>query len=90
MHLTLKPTKKFAEADGHLFMRPEKMSPTKTGRAGAEIDVGAAYTLAKGLKLGRSTPSHAGQGLYPVNPVAPLAGQVDPIHYLELELRYDL
>jgi hypothetical protein len=88
LHLTLKPSKDFSvQADGHLFSRPEKVG-TEKGRAGAELDVGAAYTLGKGLKL---------RALYAVflpdkdfYPVAPATGQVDPIHYAELELRYDL
>lgn len=92
VHLTLKPTKKFSlQADGHLFVRPEKTAMTKAGRAGAEIDVGAAYALGKGLKLRALYAVFLpDKDHYPVNPAAPLAGQVDPIHYAELELRYDL
>lgn len=87
-HLTVKPTKSLAvQADAHLFGRPEDLGG-HTGRAGGEIDVGAVYTMAKNLKL---------RGLYAVflpdkdfYPVAPVGGPIDPIHYLEIELRYDL
>ena len=51
LHLTVKPTPKLAvQADGHYFARPQKLANV-SGRAGAEVDVGAVYTLGKGLKV---------------------------------------
>lgn len=88
LHLTVKPTAKLAvQADGHYFARPQKVNGV-TGRAGAEVDVGAAYTLAKGLKV---------RALYALflpdkdfYPMPSAVGPIDPIHYAEVELRYDL
>jgi hypothetical protein len=88
LHLTGKATKDLTvQADGHLFSRLEKVGGQE-GFAGAEVDVGVAYALAKGLKV---------RGLYAVYlansdfyPVAPATGEADPIHFGELELRYDL
>jgi hypothetical protein len=66
-------------------------STGKTGLAGSELDFGAAYTLAKGLKCRALyavfMPS---EEFYPAAPA--LIGKVspDPIHFGEIELRYDL
>jgi len=92
LHVQATPTKKITiNADGHIFARPEKLSATgKTGMAGSELDLGAAYTLAKGLKA---------RALYAVflpsddfYPVGAQLGKVsaDPVHFGEIELRYDL
>jgi hypothetical protein len=88
LHLTVKPAKDLSlQADGHLFSRPEKVGNVN-GRAGAELDVGAVYNMGKGLKI---------RALYAAffpdkdfYPLAPAVGPVDPIHYAEVELRYDL
>jgi Alginate export len=93
LHVQVNPTKALAfNADGHLFSRPEKLSATgKTGYAGSEIDLGASYTLAKGLKCRALYAVFLpGEDFYPAAPA--LLGKVspDPIHFGEVELRYDL
>ncbi|HEY5907230.1 MAG TPA: alginate export family protein [Vicinamibacteria bacterium] len=88
LHLTVKATKDLSvQADGHLFMRPEKIGLVD-GRAGAEIDVGASYVLGKGLKVRALYAAFMPDKEF--YPLAPAHGQVDPIHYAEVELRYDL
>lgn len=103
LHVTATPIKPLTiQADGHIFARPEKIAaaaPTmgaaaaKDGYAGAEIDIGVAYLLAKGLKVrglyGAFLPDSA---FYPTaTALAANKGKSpDPVHYLEIELRYDL
>ncbi|MFM2420719.1 MAG: hypothetical protein RL385_5442, partial [Pseudomonadota bacterium] len=79
--------------DGHIFARPEKLgtAPTaKKGMAGSEVDLGAAYTLAKGLKVralyALFMPS---EDFYPVGNLGKGVSP-DPVHFGEVELRYDL
>jgi Alginate export len=96
LHLTLSPVKDLTiQADGHLFARLEQLSAmaTATGMAGGEVDIGVSYQIAKGLKA---------RGLYgvfmPDSDFYPTATALassmgknpDPVHFLEVELRYDL
>jgi hypothetical protein len=101
LHITAVPVKNLTiQADGHLFARLEKLStaPTaQTGMAGAEVDLALAYQLAKGLKArglyGVFMPDAT---FYPGATPAPALGAnnaargADPVHFLEVELRYDL
>lgn len=102
LHVTAKPMAALTfQVDGHVFARPEKvavasasgMPAQKDGYAGAEVDIGAVYQLAEKLKAralyGVFVPS---SDLYPTPTALAFArGQdPDPIHYLEIELRYDL
>jgi hypothetical protein len=94
------------QLDGHLFSRPEKMAaaaptpgpmamPAKptSGYAGSEIDVGVSYQLVKGLKARAMYAAFMpGSDFYPTA-TARVAGKgkdPDPVHFLEVELRYDL
>jgi hypothetical protein len=95
LHLTAAAAKSLTlQVDGHVFSRLEK-SPqfnNAKGFAGGEVDVGAVLLLAKGLKL-RGT-----YGVFiPDNtiyrdtlPTTQGAKSADPVHWLEVELRYDL
>lgn len=66
--------------DAHLFARPE--TPDMGSYAGAELDAGTVYTLGKGLTL---------RGLYALFlPARSHYGSDVPVHYVELELRYEL
>lgn len=97
VHLTVTPTKSLTiQADGHLFARVEKLSTADTaptGIAASEVDLGVVYALAKGLKAralyGVFIPD---DDFYPT--AAALASSMgksaDPVHFLEVELRYDL
>jgi hypothetical protein len=91
-----------ANIDGHLFARVEEtagaaptmgMAPLKKGYAGSEVDIGLAYQLVKGLKAralyGLFLP---GSDFYPTASAIPSAKgkDADPVHFLEVELRYDL
>lgn len=77
--------------DGHMFFRPEEVttiaedgSPvvTENGHAANEIDAGAAYSIGQGLKLRTLYALFLpDDDVYPSN---------DPVHFFELELRYDL
>jgi hypothetical protein len=106
LHITAVPVTNFTlQADGHLFARVEDtpgaalaptamgMAPMKKGYAGSEVDIGAVYQIAKGLKAralyGVFLP---GQSFYPgATAIASAKGKdADPVHYFELELRYDL
>ncbi len=94
VHLTATPFKPLTfQADGHLFSRPE---PTalggKDGLAGGEVDIGAVYTLAKGLKVRALYAVFLPNGnLYQDRlPATMMPGNPDPVHYFETELRYDL
>ena len=104
LHITATPIKPLTiQADGHVFSRPEKIaaaapvmgmpSAPKSGYAGAEVDLGVSYLLAKGLKVrglyGAFLPDSA---FYPTaTALAANKGKSpDPVHYLEIELRYDL
>lgn len=78
------------QADGHLFARPEKLRvDAPDGHlAGGEIDAWAVLVLAKGLKL---------RGLYAIflpresfYPAQQPSAAADPVHYAELELRFDM
>jgi len=104
LHITASPIKPLTiQADGHVFARPEKIAaaapalgmpgaPTN-GYAGAEIDLGVSYLLAAGLKVrglyGAFLPDSA---FYPTASalLANKGKSPDPVHYLEVELRYDL
>lgn len=108
LHLTAIPVTNFTlQADGHLFARvedtagaapapamPPMMALQKKGFAGSEVDIGAVYQIAKGLKAralyGVFMPS---SDFYPTA-AATVAGvkgkDPNPVHYLEVELRYDL
>jgi hypothetical protein len=97
LHLTAVPVKNVTiQADGHLFARLEKLSsaPTaKTGMAAGEVDIGVSYQLAKGLKtralygvfLPDATFYPTAQALASSQGKSP-----DPVHFLEVELRYDM
>jgi hypothetical protein len=90
LHLTAKPTADLTvQVDGHVFSRLEPMTATgDSGYAGAEIDAGAVYALAKNLTLRALYALFVpDQDFYPAGAVAESA---DPAHYLEVELRYDL
>jgi hypothetical protein len=95
LHVTAVPVKNLTiQADGHLFARLEKLSTApgaQTGMAGGEVDIGVVYQLAKGLKARGMYGVFLPDGtFYPT--AAALAGNAgsDPVHFLELELRYDL
>jgi hypothetical protein len=93
LHLTAKATADLAfQLDGHIFSRTEKNAAGKDGLAGSEVDIAAAYTLAKGLKVRALYAVFLpDEDFYPVStPAAPLTGSVEPIHFGEVELRYDL
>jgi hypothetical protein len=106
LHLTAVPATGFTmNLDAHLFARVQDtagagLAPTamgvpaqKKGYAGSEVDIGAVYQIVKGLKAralyGVFLPS---DDFYPT--AAALASargrDPDPVHYLEVELRYDL
>jgi hypothetical protein len=108
LHLTAIPVTNFTlQADGHLFARvediagaappatmPPMMALQKKGYAGSEVDIGAVYQIAKGLKAralyGVFMPS---SDFYPTAATTVASGRgkdADPVHYLEVELRYDL
>ena len=92
LHVTAKATQDLTfQADGHLFSRVEKVAG-QDGFAGSEVDVGIAYQLAKGLKVrGLYAVFMPDSDFYPVSTMAaPLSGEADPIHFGEVELRYDL
>jgi hypothetical protein len=94
LHVVATPMKNLAiNLDGHIFARPEKLgtAPTaKKGMAGSEVDLGAAYTLTKGLKVralyALFMPS---EDFYPVGNLGKGVSP-DPVHFGEVELRYDL
>ncbi len=96
LHVTAKATKSLTlQADGHMFSRLEKNGAGKDGYAASEIDVGAVYTLAKGLKVrGLYAVVLPDSTFYPVASAGGMggmtAGGVNPIHFAEVELRYDL
>ncbi len=95
LHLTAVPLPNLTlQADGHLFARPQPLTVGgKDGVAGGEVDIGAVYVLAKGLKT---------RALYAVfvptdrlyTDMLPATGYnrggPDPVHFCEVELRYDL
>jgi hypothetical protein len=65
--------------DGHAFWRPEP-PPGQDSYFGTELDLGVLYALGNGLHV------RGGYGLFlPAEDVAP-----DPLHFVELELRFDL
>jgi hypothetical protein len=73
---------------------PPMMAAQKKGYAGSEFDIGAVYQIAKGLKAralyGVFMPSG---DFYPTAATTVASGRgkdPDPVHYLEIELRYDL
>jgi hypothetical protein len=84
VHLTARPAKGLAvNVDGHVFARPRPTSAGgESGYAGSEVDVGVVYGIGKGLST---------RGLYAIFlPSETLYARRDPLHYLEVELRYDL
>lgn len=95
LHLTAAAHKSLTfQVDGHVFYRLEESPATygKDGYAGAEVDAAAVFVLAKGLKLrgtyGIFLPD---TGIYQDTlPVPALAQGADPVHFAEVELRYDL
>lgn len=99
LHVTVAPSKVLTfNVDSHIFARPEWISYVNKvkgpdGLAGGEVDVSAVAVLAKGLKVralyGVFLPNeHVYSDVLPNKPE--LAKGVDPAHYFELELRYDL
>jgi hypothetical protein len=95
VHLTANPYKPLTfQVDGHIFARPEPTTVGgKTGLAGGEVDMGAVYTLGKGLKVRALYAIFLpDSNLYTDRIPARMmpGGSVDPVHYFEAELRYDL
>ncbi len=94
LHLTLKPAQRWTlSLDGHLFVRPEDtrvVNPAdpmdvtiiESGMAGVEGDLGAAYSLGEGLAV------RTNYSLFLPN--EDWYGGSDPVHFWELELRYDM
>ena len=95
LHLTAAATKQLTfQADGHIFARPQRNAQTfqERGFAGGEVDLGAVYVLAKGLKV-RATYAifYPNSQLYHDTLPNPLTTKgADPVQWCELELRYDL
>jgi hypothetical protein len=103
LHITAVPVTNFTlQLDGHLFARVQDiaaaapamgMALQKKGYAGSEIDFGAVYQIAKGLKAralyGVFMPDST---FYPTGAaIASAKGKdPDPVHFLEVELRYDM
>ncbi|MBC7171184.1 MAG: alginate export family protein [Polyangiaceae bacterium] len=84
VHVTYKPLAALTlSADAHLFARPEATTPGgPTGVAGGELDLGANYALGTGLRL---------WGLYGLFvPHDDFYASDEALHYVEVELRYDL
>ncbi|MEY4510853.1 MAG: Alginate export, partial [Pseudomonadota bacterium] len=95
LHLTAVALKQLTfQIDGHVFARPEKNAQffNEKGFAGGELDVGAVLLLAKGLKLrGTYAVFVPNSELYhDVLPSQAVSKSADPVHWAELELRYDL
>ncbi len=92
-HLTSNPIAPLTfQFDAHMFARPQ---PTvvggSAGLAGGELDLGAAYMLARGLRVralyGAFLPN---ANLYADNvPVTTMQRNPDAAQYFEAELRYD-
>ncbi len=84
MHLQGKVTESIKlNIDSHLFLRPEaQVAGGATGLAAAEIDIETVYTLAKGLNL---------RGMYAMFlPQDDFYVSTDTVHYLEIELGYQM
>lgn len=81
LHLAFAPTPTLRlYADGHLFVRPEDTT-VEAGFAGVEGDVGGAYAIGEGLAVRTSYSLFL--------PDEDRYGTSDPVHFWELELRYD-
>lgn len=95
LHLTAVALKQLTfQIDGHVFARPEKSAQffNERGFAGGELDIGAVLVLAKGLKMrGTYAVFMPNSELYhDVLPSQAVSKSADPVHWAELELRYDL
>jgi Alginate export len=94
VHVTANPLKPLVfQLDGHLFARPEKqVVGGNDGFAGAELDVGAVYTIAKGLRVRALYAIFLPDGnLYNDRiPVSMMQRDPDPVQFFETELRYDM
>jgi hypothetical protein len=68
--------------DGHMFFRPEETgAAAEDGHAANEIDAGVIYSVGKGLKL---------RTLYALFlPNSDIYLSDDPVHFYELEMRYE-
>jgi hypothetical protein len=84
LHLNLKPTADLGfYVDGHMFARPKvAVAGGPSGYTAAEVDLGASYLLGAGLS------SRVGYALFV--PTDDFYATTDPIHFLEVELRYDI
>ncbi|HEY6878027.1 MAG TPA: alginate export family protein [Polyangiales bacterium] len=94
LHVSAAPLPQLSvQLDGHVFARPQPEAiGGRSGFAGGELDVGAVYVIANGLKVralyGLFVPSG---NLYSDNiPDRMARRDADPAHYFEAELRYDL
>lgn len=95
LHLTAAATKTLSfQVDGHVFARPERSAQyfNQRGFAGGEVDAAAVLLLAKGLKLRALYAIFVPNSeLYKdVLPTVGGANSADPVHFAEVELRYDL
>jgi hypothetical protein len=84
MHLQGKLTDSIKlNIDSHLLLRPEaQVAGGATGLAAAEIDIETVYNLAKGLNL---------RGMYAMFlPQDDFYASTDTVHYLEIELGYQM
>jgi hypothetical protein len=82
LHLAYKPVKGLVLGlDAHVLARPVATAGGASGYAASELDVGASYDVGRGFIV---------RGLYglfiPNGEVYPSS---DPLHYLEVEMRYD-
>lgn len=81
LHLSFAPTDAWKlHVDRHVFYRPED-TPVESRKAGVEVDFGGAYTIAEGLAV------RTNYSLFLPN--EDWYGTPDPVHFWELELRYD-